>query len=548
MNETALVVAAQAGDRPALDELTRAYLPLVYTVVRRALDGHPDVDDVVQETMLRALRELATLRTPESFRPWLVAIALRQISTQLHRQQVAADRAVPLDEVAAEPDADADFEDLTALRLDLSDQRRQVVRAGRWLDPQDRTLLSLWWLETAGRLTRAELAASLGVGTAHAGVRVQRMRDQLEASRAIVAALDAEPGCDRLAAVLTDWDGRPNPLWRKRVTRHVRSCPVCRRHADGLVAPERLLVGVALIPVPTALVAALTGKTTVGGTLLGAVSTSAVSGAGGLGGSATVAGSATVGGSAAVGAGVKAGLISQLGQLVGAHPIVTVVAAGTVVAGATVTTATLPAPEPRPPVRIVAPTTARTPILPPTSAPVVVVPPTSAPLASRPATRRPTPARATPSGSGDRPITSGAVSMESVNQVGLFVTTADGLGTLARVGAGSDGAVRARATFEAVPGLADAECVSFRAEDGRYLRHSSWRVRLSEDVETPLFRGDATFCVRPGAAADSVSLESSNYPGWFLRHRNLELWVDQATDDPGFRADASFRTRPPLGG
>lgn len=136
--------------------------------------------------------------------------------------------------------------------------------------------------------------------------------------------------------------------------------------------------------------------------------------------------------------------------------------------------------------------------------------------------------------------------MESINQVGLFVTTAGGLGLLVRVGAGSDGPARQQATFEAVQGLADRTCVSFRSQDGRYLRHLSWRLRLTEDEGSQLFRGDATFCVREGALPGSVSLESSNYPGWFLRHRNLELWVDQLTANPGFRADASFRARPPL--
>ncbi|MEV4518340.1 alpha-L-arabinofuranosidase, partial [Dactylosporangium sp. NPDC049525] len=57
-NETDLVLAAQAGDRRAMDELVAGGLPLAYTIVRRALDGHPDTDDVVQDTMLRAVRQL----------------------------------------------------------------------------------------------------------------------------------------------------------------------------------------------------------------------------------------------------------------------------------------------------------------------------------------------------------------------------------------------------------------------------------------------------------------------------------------------------------
>jgi hypothetical protein len=40
------------------------YLPLVYNIVGRALSGHAGVDDVVQETMLRAVRGLGDLRDP----------------------------------------------------------------------------------------------------------------------------------------------------------------------------------------------------------------------------------------------------------------------------------------------------------------------------------------------------------------------------------------------------------------------------------------------------------------------------------------------------
>jgi len=60
--DVATVVAAQRGDRRALDALAAAYLPLVYNIVGRAMNGHPDVDDVVQETMFRAVRGVGELR------------------------------------------------------------------------------------------------------------------------------------------------------------------------------------------------------------------------------------------------------------------------------------------------------------------------------------------------------------------------------------------------------------------------------------------------------------------------------------------------------
>ena len=68
--DTATVVAARAGDPAAVDRLVAGYLPLVYTIVGRALDGHADSDDVVQDVMLRVLRNLGDLRDPEAFRSW----------------------------------------------------------------------------------------------------------------------------------------------------------------------------------------------------------------------------------------------------------------------------------------------------------------------------------------------------------------------------------------------------------------------------------------------------------------------------------------------
>jgi len=179
-----LVEAARAGDARARDALVRACLPLVYNIVGRALDGHADVDDVVQDTMVRALDGLTGLRDPARFRSWLVAIAMNRIR---HRWQQRRHAPRPgLDHAAALPDPAGDFTGLTILRLGLTGQRREVAEATRWLDEDDREVLSLWWLEAAGELTRAELAAALGVPPRHAAVRVQRMKARLDTGRAVV--------------------------------------------------------------------------------------------------------------------------------------------------------------------------------------------------------------------------------------------------------------------------------------------------------------------------------------------------------------------------
>ncbi|MEV6349251.1 sigma-70 family RNA polymerase sigma factor [Actinoplanes sp. NPDC051851] len=252
---TILVREAQSGDVGALEQLITGHLPLVYNVIGRALDGHPDVDDLVQETMLRAIRGLSGLRQPDRFRSWLIAIAYRQIQMHLRSRKMTLLRHHPEPVDVADPAGD--FAERTTAEMVVTEQRREIAEAHRWLEEGDRELLALWWQEASGRLTRAELAAALEVKPKHAAVRVQRMKAQLDLARGVVRALRARPICPELADMIRFWDGTTDSVWRKRLARHVRDCPRCRVRQGGLVAPEQLLLGVAAIPVPFAVAAAV---------------------------------------------------------------------------------------------------------------------------------------------------------------------------------------------------------------------------------------------------------------------------------------------------
>ncbi|MCI3935386.1 sigma-70 family RNA polymerase sigma factor [Streptomyces sp. AN091965] len=241
---TALVVAGRAGDARAQDELVAAFLPLVYNIVGRALSGHADVDDLVQDVMVRMLRGLPGLRDPDSFRSWLVAIAMNE--TRRHQRPAPVDSG--LQDAYDVPDPGGDFTDVTILRLGLSGERKEVARATRWMDDDHRELLALWWLEAAGELSRGEVAAALELTPEHTAVRVQRMKAQLETARVVVRALAAEPRCPVLAQVASGWDGRPSALWRKRLVRHTRDCASCGGLGARLTPAEGLLAGIALVP------------------------------------------------------------------------------------------------------------------------------------------------------------------------------------------------------------------------------------------------------------------------------------------------------------
>lgn len=102
-------------------------------------------------------------------------------------------------------------------------------------------------------LARTEVADALALSPGHVAVRIHRMKEQIQSARAVVRALRTRPGCPDLRAAAVGWDGTPNPLWRKRLARHVRDCASCGRLGTGLVPIDRLLAGLSLLPLPASL-------------------------------------------------------------------------------------------------------------------------------------------------------------------------------------------------------------------------------------------------------------------------------------------------------
>ncbi|MEV0384109.1 family 43 glycosylhydrolase [Nonomuraea sp. NPDC050643] len=97
--------------------------------------------------------------------------------------------------------------------------------------------------------------------------------------------------------------------------------------------------------------------------------------------------------------------------------------------------------------------------------------------------------------------------------------------------------------FRIVAGLSGSGTVSLESTNfpGYYLRHRNFEAWVQQRDGTSQFNADATFTRRTGlAGSGTVSLESANFPGYFLRHRAGQVWVEQNDNSGTFRASASF--------
>lgn len=75
-SDTALVLAAQAGDKEAFARLIAHHRRLLLALCQRSLADPVLAEDAAQEAVLQALLGIDRLRQPDRFGPWLGGIGL----------------------------------------------------------------------------------------------------------------------------------------------------------------------------------------------------------------------------------------------------------------------------------------------------------------------------------------------------------------------------------------------------------------------------------------------------------------------------------------
>jgi RNA polymerase sigma-70 factor, ECF subfamily len=153
-----LVHAARSGDRAAFGELYQRYRRMVHGVLLAHVP-YAEVDDLVQDVFLIAMRRLESLREPTAFAGWLLAIA-RNRAHDFHRRPRAAEV----------------FQDTTG-RSDPDEQEaRAALAAIQTLPEAYRESLSLRLVEG---MTGPEIAARTGLTPASVRVNLHRGMKQL---------------------------------------------------------------------------------------------------------------------------------------------------------------------------------------------------------------------------------------------------------------------------------------------------------------------------------------------------------------------------------
>lgn len=161
-SEARLVHAARAGDQDAFAALVRRYQERVFRLAGRFFRRREEVEEVAQETFLRAWTKLGTYRAEAPFEHWLTRLCLRCAYDRLRQGR---NEPGPLGEAAE-----------LAAPAERPEARIEVERLLARLPAADRFVLVL--LEGEG-WSVAEIAERLGWSKVNVKVRAHRARRRL---------------------------------------------------------------------------------------------------------------------------------------------------------------------------------------------------------------------------------------------------------------------------------------------------------------------------------------------------------------------------------
>jgi RNA polymerase sigma-70 factor, ECF subfamily len=221
-----LVHDAQSGNRAALEALLAHSAPQLLRYAQRMCRDRADAEDVLQDALLSATREIGAFRGESSFSSWLYALARSACSRRRRRMLDRPGMAVPLEE-GSESRVFASHDPGPETLVTQRETARLLDEALATLDEAAREVLVLRDVEG---LTAPEVAHVLGISVEAVKSRLHRARATLRATLEPQVTLGEEEAglCNHIAqAFSANLEGDLSAVDCAAMETHLRACKRC---------------------------------------------------------------------------------------------------------------------------------------------------------------------------------------------------------------------------------------------------------------------------------------------------------------------------------
>ncbi|MBI3474784.1 MAG: sigma-70 family RNA polymerase sigma factor [Acidobacteria bacterium] len=179
-DENSLIERVLEGDHDLFHQLLKPYERLIYLSAFSILRMEADADDVAQEAILKAFKNLASFRRESRFSTWLTQITINEARMKLRKDRrhlyESLDEGQRTDEGDYVPTDFADWREIPSEALEQKELRKVLTDAVAALPDNYRAVLML---RDVQHLSIRETAKALSLSEANVKTRLLRARLQL---------------------------------------------------------------------------------------------------------------------------------------------------------------------------------------------------------------------------------------------------------------------------------------------------------------------------------------------------------------------------------
>ena len=179
-NEAQLIARIRGGDVDAFYELVRPYERAVFLAASSLVRNDADAEEVTQEAILKAFKNLSRFRQEAKFSTWLIQICINEAKMKLRKNRRHLYESIEEGQLNGEgdyiPKDFADWREIPSEALEQKELRDALQRALDSLPEKYRTVLILRDIQ---HLSINETAKVLGLSESNVKTRLLRARLQM---------------------------------------------------------------------------------------------------------------------------------------------------------------------------------------------------------------------------------------------------------------------------------------------------------------------------------------------------------------------------------
>jgi RNA polymerase sigma-70 factor, ECF subfamily len=178
--ELDLITRVQAGQADAFYDLVRPYERAGFLSALSLTRNEADAEEVAQEAMLKAFKNIAGFRREAKFSTWLIQIAINEAKMKIRKNRrhlyESIDEPQTSDDGGYIPKDFADWREIPSEALERKEVREALASALNSLPEKYRTVMIL---RDVQQPSIAETAQALGISEANVKTRLSRARLQM---------------------------------------------------------------------------------------------------------------------------------------------------------------------------------------------------------------------------------------------------------------------------------------------------------------------------------------------------------------------------------